>query len=476
MWVVFRYSIATPAFVLAVGIGHLLWPLDVARISTFLFGAVVVALFARFRPATREVVGGLKRMVEILENIQDGFVAVDREFRIAYVNHAAELLMEKSKAALFGKNVWVLYPELLGTVVETNLRRALAEQRSFRFEYCCSVSNRWADVSVYPASSGGLLVYFHDITGEKRAQAAASEDRERYRFQLEAANVGTWDWNIATGEDRWSDNMESIHGIPPGSFHGTIQDMMQTVYPKDRDMVSRTVRRAIDRGEQYEVEYRTIGQDRKLRWIEAKGRVLYDQHTGQPLRMIGVSTDITERKGAEMALRDSEARFRTLAKHAPVGIFQLDRSGSCVFVNEYWSTRAGLTREQSLHDGWLRAVHPDDREHVRRVCSEAIGRGRPCAVSYRLETRDGRLSWAETSAVPIRDNDGKVTGYIGTTIDVTEHKLWESELERVNKQVSDVLESITEMSIAVDYEWRFTYANRPTVEKLVLNCITTFMY
>ena len=119
-----------------------------------------------------------------------------------------------------------------------------------------------------------------------------------------------------------------------------------------------------------------------------------------------------------------------------------------------------------MNDGWVRAVHPDDRDQVLRVRSEAIGRGQPYSVSYRIQTPDGKLGWAETSAVPIHDNAGEVTGYIGTTIDVTEHKLFESELERANKQVSDVLESITEMFIAVDYEWRFTYANRATVEKL----------
>ena len=199
---------------------------------------------------------------------------------------------------------------------------------------------------------------------------------------------------------------------------------------------------------------------------EAKGCVPYDQHIGQPLGMLGIATNITERGAAEMALRDSEARFRTLAKHAPVGIFQLDRNGSCVFVNEYWSARAGMTPQQSINDGWLRAVHPDDRDHVLRVRSEAISRGQPYAVSYRVQTPDGKLSWAETSAVPIRNNAGEVTGFIGTTIDVTQHKLWESELERANRQVSDVLESITEMFIAVDYEWQFTYANRATVEKL----------
>jgi two-component system cell cycle sensor histidine kinase/response regulator CckA len=462
---VFRDPIAIVGFALAVGIGQL----GGARIPAFVLGTLVVLaafLFGRLKSAARAAAGGLKRTAEILESIQDGFVALDREFRFTYVNHAAEILIAKPKTELLGKNAWGVYPELLGTIAEANGRRALSERRPLRFEYYHRVLNRWADVSVYPAIGGGLLLYFREVTGEKDAQAASRENEERYRFELEAANVGTWEWNIATGEDRWSDNMESLHGMPPGSFQGTIQDMMRTVHPEDRHMVSHKIRRAIDSREQYEVEYRIIGQDGKVGWIEAKGRVIYDQHTGQPLRMIGIGTNITERKAAEMALRDSEARFRTLAKNAPVGIFQLDSEGSCVFVNEYWNTRAGMTCEESINDGWLRAVHPDDRDHVLRVRSEAIGRGQPYAVTYRIETPDGNLSWAETSAVPIRNDAGEVTGYIGTVIDVTEHKLWENNLERANKQVSDVLESITEMFIAVDYEWRFTYANRPTLEKL----------
>jgi PAS domain S-box-containing protein len=182
--------------------------------------------------------------------------------------------------------------------------------------------------------------------------------------------------------------------------------------------------------------------------------------------MLGVSMNIIERKVAEVALRDSEARFRILAKHAPVGIFQLDRKGSCVFVNEYWRTQAGMTPEQCLGEGWWSAVHQEDRDRVLRIRSNAIARGQPYALAYRIQAPDGRVSWIETVAAPMRDNGGEVTGYIGTSVDVTEHKLWENELEEANKQVRDVLESITELFIAVDHEWHFTYANRAAVEKM----------
>ena len=471
LWVcvVFHYPIATVVVAVAVGIDLSLWPFSVAPNSPLLFGIPVVAaalLFYRLKSAVREAVGGRQRTLEILESIPDGLVALDREFRFTYVNQAAASLMAKPKAELLGKSVWEVYPELLGTIVEANSRRALAEQMPVHFEYCHPISNRWADVNLYPATGGGLSVSFREITGERQAQATLRDNAERYRFNLEAANVGTWEWNIATGEDRWSENMESIHGMPPGSFHRTIEDVIRNIHPDDRDMVRSKISHSIDSREQYEVEYRTIGEDGNAGWVEAKGRVLYDQHTGQPVRMMGVSTNITKRKAAEMALRDSEARFRTLAKHAPVGIFQLDSSGSCVFVNEYWNTRAGMMPDQGLAYGWLRAVHPDDRDYVLRVRSEAIARGQRYTLSYRGQAPDGKLKWVETVAVPMRNTAGEVTGYLGTVVDMTEHKLWENELERANKQVSDVLESITEMFIAVDYEWRFTYVNRPSIEKI----------
>jgi PAS domain S-box-containing protein len=284
------------------------------------------------------------------------------------------------------------------------------------------------------------------VRSEKHGQTASPETEERYRFLLEAANVDTWEWRIAPD--------------------GTVEDAIQAVDPRDRDMVRARIRSVVESGEPYEVEYRTIAENGKMDWVEAKGRVLYDQHTGRPERMIGVSTNITDRKAAEVALRESEARFRTLARHAPVGIFQLDRDGSCIFVNEQWTERAGLTPEQCLDGGWLQAVHPDDRDNLVRVRSEAISSGRRYAVSYRLQAPDGRLSWAETLAVPMRNNAGEVTGYIGTTIDTTQHKLWEIELEQANKQVKDVLESITELFIALDFEWRFTYANQAAARKM----------
>jgi PAS domain S-box-containing protein len=129
--------------------------------------------------------------------------------------------------------------------------------------------------------------------------------RQQLRFSLEAANVGTWNWNISTGEVRWSDNLERIHGQPPGSFQGTFEGFLGGVHVEDREVVLRAIRRARETRENYRVEYRSVCADGREIWLEGRGRVVYDS-TGRPVRMLGVCMDVTERKRLEKHLQQTQ--------------------------------------------------------------------------------------------------------------------------------------------------------------------------
>src|SRR5205823_12725010 len=107
--------------------------------------------------------------------------------------------------------------------------------------------------------------------------------------------VGAWDWDLLSGEIEWSENLEAIHGLPPGSFGGTYAAFRALVHPDDRDLVNRAISRAAEEGPGYEVEFRTVRPDGSIRWVAAKGRVVRDA-AGRVARMIGVGTDVTERK------------------------------------------------------------------------------------------------------------------------------------------------------------------------------------
>jgi PAS domain S-box-containing protein len=132
-----------------------------------------------------------------------------------------------------------------------------------------------------------------------RAEASARRSEERLRFALDAASMGTWDWSLESHTVQWSDNLEPLHGLPPGTFDGTFESYEREIHPDDRARVLRTARRSIESGVPYDVEYRMVAPDGTVRWVEGKGRVEYEG--SRPVRMTGVCMIITRRKEAELA-------------------------------------------------------------------------------------------------------------------------------------------------------------------------------
>ena len=125
-----------------------------------------------------------------------------------------------------------------------------------------------------------------------RAEEQARRSEERLRFALDAASMGTWDWNLMTNEVQWSDNLARIHGLPPDAFDGTFASYEREIHPDDRERVLASVKRALTEGVPHDVEYRIVAPDGSVRWCEGKGRVEYrDGRTG----------------GDERRLRDGDA-------------------------------------------------------------------------------------------------------------------------------------------------------------------------
>jgi PAS domain S-box-containing protein len=132
-----------------------------------------------------------------------------------------------------------------------------------------------------------------------RAEALARRSEERLRYALDTARMGTWEWDFATQSVRWSENLATIHGLPPGTFDGTFASYQREIHPEDADRVLASIQRAVSEGVPHDVEYRIVAPDGRVRWVDGKGRVEYEN--GQPVRMSGVCMDVTRRKEAELA-------------------------------------------------------------------------------------------------------------------------------------------------------------------------------
>ena len=148
-------------------------------------------------------------------------------------------------------------------------------------------------------SIGGQIGQFMH---RREAEQSLRDSEERLRLALEAGRMGIWDWNIRTGQIRWSDNLEPIHGLALGSFAGTFEAFLELVHPEDREMIQRAIERSLELRGGYEIEFRNVWPDGSVHWMLGKGRVFSDDR-GEPLRMIGVGADISQRKQRELAFR-----------------------------------------------------------------------------------------------------------------------------------------------------------------------------
>ncbi|WP_437944956.1 PAS domain-containing protein [Sorangium sp. So ce296] len=275
-----------------------------------------------------------------------------------------------------------------------------------------------------------MLGVVRDITERKHAEEALQENEARLRLALRASQTGVWEWDLVTGRVVWSDEVCGIFGIPPGTFEGTLEAFERRIYPDDRTRVRAEAQTAMRGRAGYAIEFRIVRPDGQIRWVTDFGTVEHDE-AGQPRSMIGMVTDITEKRAAADAMRESEERFRNIADNSPVIIWVTGPDGCCTYVNKVWSDFTGQAQAAGLGFGWLATLHPEDAERAASIFRAANGRREPFRLDYRLRRRDGQYRWCIDAAAPRFSPSGEFLGYIGSVIDITDRKQAEEERTRL---------------------------------------------
>jgi PAS domain S-box-containing protein len=176
-----------------------------------------------------------------------------------------------------------------------------------------------------------------------------------------------------------------------------------------------------------------------VRWITARGEFYYAPN-GEPIRMLGMATDITDTKLLEQQVRESEQRFRLVANTAPVMIWMSGTDKKCNYFNKPWLDFAGRTLEQEFGDGWAEGVHSDDFANCLKTYTEAFDKREQFEMEYRLRRHDGEYRWVFDTGIPRFDSDGTFEGYIGSCIDVTDRKHAEEALSNIGRKLIEAHE------------------------------------
>ena len=424
------------------------------------------------RQAEHALYASEQRLAGIVGSAMDAIIAVDAEQRIRVFNPAAEEIFRLGAPQALGQPLATLIPERFREVHAGHVRHfaqagttprrmgALGTPWGLRAdgeEFPCEASISQIEV----AGDTVFTVILRDITARLTAEAELRDGRERLELALEAAQAGYWDWDLATGRASCAAECYAIWGVTPGTED--LAQWLQAVHPEDVGWVSAAWWQAGAAGGDLNLEYRIEHPQRGTRWLAVRGRALRDE-TGRAVRISGLSLDITDRKLAEEALRDSQADLNRAQAVGRIGSWRLD-----VRRNELtWSAENhrifGIPQGTPLtYETFLATIHPNDRAYVDRQWQAGL-RGEPYDVEHRLLV-DGRVTWVRERANLECDPDGNLLGGFGTTQDITELKAAEERL-RLQLNLTHAITACAAGAIFVtDGDGRTSFANAE-VERL----------
>jgi PAS domain S-box-containing protein len=359
-------------------------------------------------------------------------------------NFAANLGIKPGE--ILGRTDYDLYPRELAERYRAEDLRILENGQSETFEghYVKDGQEHYGQTIKTPFRdpSGevviGILGTFWEVTELVQVKEALRESEHLLIEAQRIGKIGSWEWDPAENKVVWSAEMYEIFGIAPGTAL-TTEVGIQAFHPEDRAMVAEATRKTLAELKPQLIECRVLKPDGSIGYVQGRGEIVLDAN-GQILKMIGIYQDITERRQAEEALRQSEERFRATINASPDGFAVMDLAGKLEMVSPALLAMRGCEREEEMvgHSN-LEFFPPEDWDHVKSYVA-LIQQGETTGPSELRAIRvDGSLIDIETNGVLVRGANGQPTGMSFVVRNITERKRAEEALRETKERLEMAL-------------------------------------
>jgi len=419
-------------------------------------------------------------LTHIFNRVDVGFLALDTNWNFMFLNTKAADLLHCNQDKIIGKNLWKKCPKVFNEESTKAFHKALETQQYVTNVQWHPENNLWLENHIYP-STDGVSVYFRDITQKKVTEEKLSKTNRLYHFisDVNEMIIRTQDEQtlfkeackiaIEVGKFRmaWVGLLdEKTMHVNPVMYDGLDLDYLQVIKiiaDKKSPEGKGPVGTAIKEGKPSFCN--DIETDSRMApWCEEALKRSYHSSISLPIkkynRVIGTFTlyadtknffdteeiDLLEkitadisftlevsdkeaiRKKAEESVLKSERRYQKLSEVAPVGIFHTNKEGLVTYVNPRWSEIAGLPRIDALGNGWLVAIHEDDRDYLANNWLKVSQDGKLAVFEFRFRHPDGNIKWVMAQSLPELDSNNRIVGYVGTITDITERKKAEEKI------------------------------------------------
>lgn len=267
-----------------------------------------------------------------------------------------------------------------------------------------------------------------------RHEAAIRIHADRMKLATEAAGVGVWEYDLASGRLVWDDAMLALYGADRAAFGSDYDTWRNAVLTEDLPGAEAALRAAIQQGILFDSEFRIRRGDGQVRNIKARGRVHCDD-AGQPVRMVGTNEDVTERRQLERSVTQSEKMLREAQEAGRIGSYAFDIvadhwTGSKM-LDEIYGIDADYERTRA---GWERLIHPAEQAAVADYFTSVLAQGEPFNREFRIQRpNDGAVRWIHGIGETSYDAQGAPLRIVGTAQDITQRKQYEEELRRAKE-------------------------------------------
>jgi PAS domain S-box-containing protein len=411
----------------------------------------------------------LERLSALTESIAQGILFENERRIIAFANQTfcqyfgipnPEMLkgFDCAAASEMSKSLFANPDEFI-----SGINRAITEKHVVYNEILYLVDGRiferdYIPININGKTTGNYWIY-RDVTEQKNAERILTKTEEQLRYAIDASTDGIWDWNYESGELTWNNRSYEMFGYAINEFPLSFEKWYELVHPDDRELTWKAIQSQINEANgRCSVEYRIECKDGSYKWIIEKGKPVEINHDGSYKRIVGTHTDITKRKNAEIALLESENKYRTVTENVFDLITLINLDGNYEYCNNSYETTLGYKPEELIGKDSFSLVDPSELDKVTHHRNQLFKTADPQEITLNIVCKDGNIKKIFHRVKLLTDEKNNPYKIFIIAQDVTEKLLSE---EKLKKQV-DLLNKLSENIPGAIFQYQ-NYLNERSV-------------